>query len=254
MHPLCLPYRVQHLLLTKVQLLLEECCYDFACLWLPDVVERENCDCAVAIELNTWTHLICKNAHQIPSEAFDSDGRELTHTLAAADRLRHCAVHRTKLSGDDLQRQVGAALELASLFKDSERAALLRAISYELDSRFTFMKRMKQSVESMAVDRLRQLQRVRRGLDREEKAIFGAMSMQDNELATSLGGLIEEHIGKLFAAPLELEGAPDKGKGRKVDSVDRRDSDSSDDDDNDERYDSMSGASIEMAEGFLDDW
>lgn len=49
--PAYLSYAVQHKLLNAVQRLLEECCYEFARIWVPSVLEEHNWDCAEAVEI-----------------------------------------------------------------------------------------------------------------------------------------------------------------------------------------------------------
>lgn len=65
LHPVRLPYKAQHVLLCEVQVLLEECFYDFALKWLPALLEEQQCDCALAIELTIWSHLLRKNAGKV---------------------------------------------------------------------------------------------------------------------------------------------------------------------------------------------
>ena len=42
LHPLTLPYKTQHHLLTTLQAVLEECCFDFGRLWLPEVLKARS--------------------------------------------------------------------------------------------------------------------------------------------------------------------------------------------------------------------
>lgn len=65
LHPVRLPYKAQHVVLFEVQMLLEECFYDFARKWLPALLEKQKCDCAIAIELTEWSHLIRKQAGKV---------------------------------------------------------------------------------------------------------------------------------------------------------------------------------------------
>lgn len=65
LYPVRLPYKAQHVVLFEVQTLLEECFYDFARKWLPALLEEQKCDCALAIELTEWSHLIREDAGKV---------------------------------------------------------------------------------------------------------------------------------------------------------------------------------------------
>jgi hypothetical protein len=54
-NPTHLLFRLQHLILTQTQRLLEECCYTFAETWLPSMLEANGWgDTPVAVELTEW--------------------------------------------------------------------------------------------------------------------------------------------------------------------------------------------------------
>ncbi|KAH8663700.1 hypothetical protein BGZ60DRAFT_432828 [Tricladium varicosporioides] len=54
-NPTYLPFRLQHLVLTQTQRLLEECCYNFAEKWFPSMLEANGWEAPEAVELTeSW--------------------------------------------------------------------------------------------------------------------------------------------------------------------------------------------------------
>ncbi|KAK9772884.1 hypothetical protein SCAR479_10394 [Seiridium cardinale] len=224
LHPVRLSYKAQHLLLTEAQIILEECFYDFASQWLPFLLMDEKCDCAVAIELNYWSHLYRKHVEQIPLRALNLKGRKFDSTMAAINRLRHSAVHRIKLTGSDVRDLIKAGVDVALLLRDNQRAALLGEISAELSNKITSMELMKNDAEKTAVAKLKEIQKKREELDREEAAAIASMLKRDAENTATIGTLIEESVGRLLSIP-RPEDVPNDGDGDADTDVDENEDD-----------------------------
>ncbi|KAI4598322.1 hypothetical protein KJ359_003206 [Pestalotiopsis sp. 9143b] len=178
LHPVRLPYKAQHVVLCEVQTLLEECFYDFARKWLPALLEEEKCDCALAIELTIWSHLI---------------------------------LHRLKLTGADVRSLVAQGAAAAAMLRDLRRAAVLEALTAELGHKISSMALVKNDAERTAVARLEDVRRRREALDREEEAAVAEMLRRDADATIAIGMLIEESVGSIWrAAPVEQSGGEEE--------------------------------------------
>ncbi|ETS78279.1 hypothetical protein PFICI_10341 [Pestalotiopsis fici W106-1] len=202
LHPVRLPYKAQHVLLSEVQVLLEECFYDFARKWLPSLLEEKQCDCAIAIELTVWSHLLRRYAGKIPLEALDIRGdSQLDSTLKAVHKIRHSAVHRLRLTGSDVRDLVIQGAAAATMLRDLQRAAVLQELAAELGHKITSMELVKNDAEKTAVAQLQDIARRRAALDREEEAAIAEMLRRDADGTKSIGILVEESVGKILRAP-----------------------------------------------------
>lgn len=94
LHPIFFPYRAQHAILSKVQSVLEDCCFEFVRKWQPSILEARAWDCTTAMELTKWTRLLAKKAEKFPQHAFKISNSPLNEVLFATHKIRHTAVHR----------------------------------------------------------------------------------------------------------------------------------------------------------------
>ncbi|KAK6197161.1 hypothetical protein LQW54_010855, partial [Pestalotiopsis sp. IQ-011] len=180
-----LPYKAQHVVLFEVQMLLEECFYDFARKWLPALLEEQKCDCALAIELTEWSHLI---------------------------------LHRLKLTGADVRSLVAQGAAAAAMLRDLRRAAVLEALAAELGHKISSMALVKNDAERTAVARLEDVRRRREALDREEEAAVAEMLRRDADATLAIGMLIEESVGSILRAPVEQSGGEEEDEDEEGDS------------------------------------
>ena len=60
---------VQHAILTSLQGILEQCMFEFATKWIPEVLGDERLDYAEALELNKGTTLLMNSWDKIPPGA-----------------------------------------------------------------------------------------------------------------------------------------------------------------------------------------
>jgi len=133
-NPTYLPYRLQHLILTQTQRLLEECCYYFAEKWFPSILEAKGWDAPEAVELTKWCRTLLKRG--IPATAIAlSHGQSLAVLFKRAIYIRHCAVHRRRqIPVKELEEMVRDAWLLSQALQDNLRAAQLLHWHKELEN------------------------------------------------------------------------------------------------------------------------
>lgn len=227
LYPVFLPYTVQHFLLTEVQLLLEECCFEFAKQWIPDVLKAEKCDCAVAFELSKWTAVIQQYA---PKEALNQKGKEVASPLSSVNKLRHAAVHREKLPVSEVQKLIDSGHALALLLKDQNCSVILQDIAAELKIKVGRLNQIKKNTEKAAAAKLKEIKRKRQELDAEEDLIIVNMLKHDAENVAAIGALVEDSVDKILRAPLEEEEVP-------VEAEDEAEDEAQDDWEDEDYYD-----------------
>lgn len=135
LYPIYLPYKTQHQILTKVQCILEECCFNFATTSLPEAISARGWECPEAAELTKWIKLFQTRGEEIsPSAVSEIPGRTWQEVLIATSRIRNSAVHRLHTSAKGIQNMVGDALMQTKMLRDPTRTSLLEHIRQELAS------------------------------------------------------------------------------------------------------------------------
>lgn len=213
LYPIYIPYTAQHFILSEAQRLLEESCFEFLGKWLPDVVAEKKWECAAAAELTESTRLLARHVARVPREAFvnlesgavagtgegaESPAAALPQILAAASRLRHCAVHRLPSTARGVRGLCGSARVLAAALGDAGRAARLGAVCAELDAKIEAMKLSKNALEDAAADGLADIRRRREELDREEREVLARVVREDAENKAFMGALLREEVARIL--------------------------------------------------------
>lgn len=211
LYPSFVPYQTQHLLLTKAQQLLEECCFDFAKRWLPGVVETNGWTCAAAVELTSWTSLLgSKHYAELPPGSFDLPmfttallGKEkypLKDLFFQLHPLRNLAVHRGSTPAPHIRELLKPAVRLARVLRDHKRAAQLEELKSAFDSRVTAMEQQKQTLLIEASRGLRRIQVQKDKLKKQEDSLLAKVLRQDQRNKAAAGQLLNQAIGNIFGA------------------------------------------------------
>ncbi|KAH6880116.1 hypothetical protein B0T10DRAFT_532044 [Thelonectria olida] len=199
LYPSYIPYQSQHLLLTTSQQILEECCFDFAAKWLPDIVRENGWDCPAAVELTEWNKIMgTKHYDRIPPLALDLSGSTLTQLLAKTHMLRHTAVHRLPTPARGISQLLDCAVQLAGALQDHKRAAQLEQLKSEVDSKIQAMELTKNFLENDTSSKLDDIRRQREELDRRERELIANMVRQDREDKALVGKLLMESVGRVL--------------------------------------------------------
>ena len=116
-----LPYKVQHVILTTTQRILEECCFDFTRKWVPSILQEHGWDCAAAVELTKWTRILAMRSAKLPMQALELKRSSFNEILFSTNRLRHTAVHRLPTAARGIDQLIQSALRLTETLHDSPR-------------------------------------------------------------------------------------------------------------------------------------
>lgn len=121
-----LPFKLQHDLLTTIQVLIEEACFYFAQKWLPGVLESKGWNTPEQGELTSWWKIL-KNT-SVPSQAISFRGREAQGIFLRCRQIRHNAVHRNPVSVLGIKQMIIDARDLVGGLNDELRNAKVRKL------------------------------------------------------------------------------------------------------------------------------
>ena len=207
LYPLYIPYKTQFQLLTRVQRLLEECCYAFTLQWMPDLLEQRQWDCSEAIELQKWTFAALKRTGKLPSHCFASQGEDSTMSLAdvflKVNKLRHSAVHRIRTTAKGISEMIQTATRFARALGDLHCEQQLDEMQVELEGKIRALELNKNFLENRLEKELQDIEMQRRALDEQEKAAVATMVKEDSDYVSQIGGLLSESINTIFDKRLE---------------------------------------------------
>ena len=193
---LFLPYQTQHLVLTEVQRVLEECCFDFAKKWLPEVVQHRKWHCPMAVELIKWASIIRKHAREIPASAMakNMSVSSLVATLVKAHPIRHTAVHRVFMSVKGIGNLLKPAIRLALAMRDYARANHLEALKSQLDYEIRTTEEERKALKRDNIGKLALIKRQRQKLGEEKNAIRDEMTRTDREITERNSAALDDSI------------------------------------------------------------
>ena len=198
LYPSYLPYKVQHVILTTTQRILEECCYDFARNWLPSILQEHGWDCAAAVELTEWTRILAKRSAKLPMQALELKGSSFNEILSSATKMRHTAVHRLPTTTRSIGQFIESAMRLAEALHHPLHAAQLKELLDEIDSKIKAMELNKNVLEDELNSQLEEIHRQREELNKKEKDVIATTLREDLENKTLIGTLLEESVRKIF--------------------------------------------------------
>ncbi|MCJ1266424.1 hypothetical protein MMC22_006309 [Lobaria immixta] len=190
LYPLYLPYKTQRRILSAVQLKSEECCFEFAQKWLPDMVAAEGWEFAEQMQLSEWTMKIHKQRKTLPGAAITLNKSEemFEKTLFATHKLEEPAVHRSRICATRVAELVEDALAQVIMLKDTARARRIEQIGKRVRTSREGMEDKKRGLKNTLTSELDSIGMRRAELDLLEKIAVERMVKDDknNHLAAGL--------------------------------------------------------------------
>lgn len=192
LHPVYLPFKIQHKILVLVQNLLEECCLDFGNTWVPDLMEARKWHEAESIELTQWTKRFSGHAKSLPPSAMKPiSGKSTTKILFGTSILRHSAVHRLPTSAAGILNMLSAAITFAEALNDPKRAERVVEIKTQLEASVKEIVQHQNLLERKLTDQLEDIARRRTELDELERSSIEQMLATDKSQRTEVGSAFE---------------------------------------------------------------
>jgi hypothetical protein len=201
LHPVYLPFRTQHQILTLVQSVLEECCFEFGNSWVPELMKAQKWEEAELVELTQWIQEFSKHGKSVPSEATrPAAGKSLEHVLFATSSLRHSAVHRRPTSAAGILEMLNAAITFSEALNDTKRATQIGEIKNELAIIIEDIVQHQNLLERKLCDQLKDLAKRRAEIDELERLAIENMLNNDKSHRTSRGSAVEDFLAELKQA------------------------------------------------------
>ncbi|EZF33081.1 hypothetical protein H109_03806 [Trichophyton interdigitale MR816] len=193
------PFQIQHLVLTKIQTLLEQACFDFASKWAPELISTEMWDCPEAIELSKWTLAMNKAIHKIPINAFNTeDYPNISAILHSGYEIRNIAVHRKRISLRKLEDITQAAVLFLRAIRDNNRELQLSNVHAVMSVFMWSLESRRQIIEARFRGELEEIQRLRKTLDLREKEADEAMRKANAKVNDLTRYMLEHSLQEIF--------------------------------------------------------
>ncbi|KIW40879.1 uncharacterized protein PV06_06492 [Exophiala oligosperma] len=209
LYPVYLPYQTQHRLLSKVQGILENACYDFGSREMKDIIEKEGWDCPECVELNVWARTLLVKKDLFPPVDLENLGQQFSELTNSISQLRHTVVHRLRINANGLERFLADAEALTKLLHDDNSTRSLARLRRDTQTSIDELKRNKDLLESRLNLKLKQISDQRLELDRHEQSVVDEMLKADKEYYLLAGGTLDEAIQSCdtairISAPAEI--------------------------------------------------
>ncbi|EIT73342.1 hypothetical protein AO1008_04516 [Aspergillus oryzae 100-8] len=198
LHPSYFPYHAQHSILSQVQQVLEEGCFDFTKKWLPSELEDNGWDCAAAVELTKWTKLFKKWSSQLPDGSLQCSGPEFHARLAEVAGIRHTAVHRAPITARAVDAFIVSAVRLTEALRDSQRTSQLVNLHLDIQAKVNAMEFSKNALEGDLRREWEAIQRQGEELERKKVELRTKIIANDNEIKVLMGLLVKKSIERIF--------------------------------------------------------
>jgi hypothetical protein len=203
LYPVYIHYRCQHLVLTAIQELVEESCFEFAQQHLPHLLTTNEWDCPEAVELTEWTKIL--SCHSTPP--FNDLKTPVNKFIGLLRELRHSAVHRLRKTAAGVERLVENAQLFLEALEDSTRSEKVESLRRELRTAIEELKRNKDLFEKRLVAQLKEIQKKRSELDIWEKNAREGMIREDLECSKDISEVLESVVRRVRSKdPKEAEG------------------------------------------------
>jgi len=199
LYPAYLPFRTQHRVLTKVQLILEQACFEFAQQAMPEVLIRRQWDCPESAELDAWAKEFLKHRSQFASKDTNI-ANPLDNLYRSIINIRHTVVHRLRVSAKEVEEFIHNAELLATLLGDKARLSLLTKLRQHTQSTIEELERNKHILSSKLVETLESITMQRAGLNHFEKAAISEIAKEDTEYQMIAGAKLEQAVESLEAS------------------------------------------------------
>lgn len=218
LHPVYLPVRTQHQILTLVQSILEGCCFQFGNTWVPELMKAQKWEEAESIELTRWNQIFSKCTKDLPLSATTSiAGKGLKEVLFATSNLRHSAVHRLNTSAAGILKLLEAAIIFTEALNDTERATCIRKINDEVAAIVDDIVQHQTLLERKLSDQLNDFARKRAEIDDLERVAIEDVLENDKTHRGSAGSVVEGFLANLTkaaqASPSEKESKEEDQEG-----------------------------------------
>ncbi|KAJ4179166.1 hypothetical protein NW755_012634 [Fusarium falciforme] len=212
-----LPFSTNHLILCRVQAILEYACFQFAEERMPDILENRRWHCPKAGELNLWVAEFRKQIGTFMSNINNPEGHDISACFHLATRIRHIAVHRELVETPFLETLIKNALALCKMLGDAQALTQMGSIWECAKVQIKELESLRHEIVVELENSLDEIAARRAELDRlEETSIAEAhlrLELHHNMASDALERVLLDRDMVLFAAgKVEIEKEQDEAE------------------------------------------
>ncbi|KAF5622701.1 uncharacterized protein FTJAE_10824 [Fusarium tjaetaba] len=185
-----LPFPTEHLLMQKLQKVLEAACYEYGVRELSSIMQDRHWDCPEAVELSQWADLL-GNKGKLKLKGKKKSLKKLLPSIA---QIRHTAVHRLRTDSTGLQRFLADAEDLTKALGDDIYTQAIAKLSLDTQSTLKELAENKQSIQQQLQDAQEEVARQRAELDQKEQDNLRRMEREDRIYCAQAGERLEKAI------------------------------------------------------------
>ncbi|KAF5651871.1 hypothetical protein F25303_3836 [Fusarium sp. NRRL 25303] len=203
--PVYLPFPTEHLLMEKLQKVLEAACYEYGVRELSSIMQDRHWDCPEAVELSQWAELL-GNKGNLKRQGSKNSLKKLLHSIA---QIRHTAVHRVRTSSIGLQQFLADAEDLTRALGDNTYIQAIAKLNLETQSTLTELAQNKQFIQLRLEEAQEEIAKQRAELDQKEQDNLRRMKREDMKYCSQAGARLGKalHLVGKFAVVPESEHA-----------------------------------------------
>ncbi|EXL40781.1 hypothetical protein FOCG_16725 [Fusarium oxysporum f. sp. radicis-lycopersici 26381] len=188
--PVHLPFPIQHLLMEKLQKILELACYRYGVRKLPSTMQKRGWDCPESVELSKWAELLGREGNLERQE----DGKPLAELLPSIAQIRHTAVHRLRTNSTGLERFLADAEDLAAVLGDNIYTKAISQLRLDARSTLAELTRNKEFIQLQLEKAQEEIAKQRAELDQEERENLRQMEREDEKYRALAGERLEKAL------------------------------------------------------------
>jgi len=161
------------------------------------MLAKERWDCPEDVELNNWARIFRENEDKFDAVKLAELGKPFSELLSSIAQIRHTAVHRLHSSANIILRFLRDAESLAYLLSDPFPAQRICSLRRETQQLIEELGRHKDLLETVLRDKLQEIDRRRRELDKLEQDAVEEMLKADREYQT----FVSLNFGETMSTP-----------------------------------------------------
>ncbi|KAJ4005447.1 hypothetical protein NW752_002280 [Fusarium irregulare] len=189
-----LPFPAEHMLMEKLQKILELACFQFGLRAVPNVMQEQGWDCPESAELTKWVELFGRNGNIAVWQQLGMPSQRFLQSIAA---IRHTAVHRVRTNSAGLEQFLTDAERLAELLGNDAFTQAISQLRLDFHATVTELIQNKQSTQQQ-LDKVREgIARQRAELDQKEQEILRDMASQNKKHCDLAAERLEKVIDRM---------------------------------------------------------
>ncbi|ENH69790.1 hypothetical protein FOC1_g10009290 [Fusarium oxysporum f. sp. cubense race 1] len=207
-----LPFPTEHLLMEKLQKVLETACYEYGVRELSSIVQHRDWDCPESVELNQWAELL---GHEGNLKR-QGTGKALNELLRSIAQIRHTAVHRLRTNSRGLEQFLADAEDLARILGDNIYTQVISQMRLDAQSTLRELAQNKQFIQLQLEEAQEEIAKQRAELDQKEQENLRRMEREDKRYRAMAGQRLQQALNLVgnFAIAPESENMALSGMGR----------------------------------------